>query len=182
VGRSQDAPGLVVVIYNTQKPRDRSQYEQFYSYHGKIYSHVEPTSVTPFATPVRERALHAVIAGIVRFLGSEKNLKVPYPPDERTKEFVLKTIQERVEQIDPEELEDTLKMLEKRFAEWERYQPLEYGNAMGTSPNQPLMYPFGMNPDMRLRRAWPTPTSMRNVDVECKVEVISKYPEGDEAN
>ncbi|MBN2909534.1 hypothetical protein JQC72_08340 [Polycladomyces sp. WAk] len=181
VGRSQDAPGLVVVIYNTQKPRDRSQYEQFYSYHDKIYSHVEPTSVTPFAAPVRERALHAVITGIVRFLGSENYLKGPYPPpDEKTKQFVLKTIQERVEQIDLSELEDTIKMLEKRFSEWERYQPLEYGNPMGSTLNQPLMYPFGMKPDMKLRRAWPTPTSMRNVDVECKVEVISNYPEGDE--
>ncbi|PRZ15948.1 helicase-like protein [Laceyella sediminis] len=183
VGRSQDAPGLVVVIYNTQKPRDRSQYEQFYSYHSKIYSHVEPTSVTPFATPVRERALHAVIAGIVRFLGSEENLKWPYPPpDEKTKEFVLNTIHERVEQIDPAELEDTLKMLGKRFAEWEGLKPLEYGNPMGYTRNQPLMYPYGMKPDNKLKRAWPTPTSMRNVDVECKVEVIYNYPEGDEAN
>ena len=57
VGRQH--PGLVIPIYNTGKPRDRSHYEHFRSFHASIYRHVEPTSVTPFATPVRERALHA---------------------------------------------------------------------------------------------------------------------------
>ena len=67
VGRRD--PGLVVTIYNPARPRDRSHYEHFRAYHHGLYQHVEPTSVTPFAIPVRERALHALVVTLVRFWG-----------------------------------------------------------------------------------------------------------------
>jgi len=76
-------PGLVVIIYNAGKPRDRSHYEHFHSYHSGIYRRVEPTSVTPFAAPVRERALHALMVTLVRYLGRAENRDCPQPfPDQ----------------------------------------------------------------------------------------------------
>ena len=48
VGRRADiSPGLVIVIYGAAKPRDRSHYERFRTYHQSLYAQVEPTSVTP---------------------------------------------------------------------------------------------------------------------------------------
>jgi hypothetical protein len=67
VGRETGkGPGLVILQYNQSKPRDRSIFEHFRAYHEKLYSHVEPTSVTPFSIRVRERALHAIFFGLIR--------------------------------------------------------------------------------------------------------------------
>ena len=67
VGREQDKPGLVIANYNPFKPRDRSHFETFRSYHENAYRYVEPTSVTPFSLPVCERAIHALAITLIRY-------------------------------------------------------------------------------------------------------------------
>ncbi|WP_345284827.1 helicase-related protein [Kitasatospora albolonga] len=64
VGR-RDVPGLIVTLFRSTKPRDRSHYESFGVYHRSLYRHVEPTSVTPWSLPPRDRALHAVLTILV---------------------------------------------------------------------------------------------------------------------
>src|SRR5690606_6331334 len=69
VGRDPERPpGLVVTLYSAAKPRDRSHYESFRPYHESIYRSVEPTSVTPWALPARQRALHAALVIIARHI------------------------------------------------------------------------------------------------------------------
>ena len=64
VGRSY--PGVVFIQYDATKSRDRSHYERFKAYHESFYKYVEPTGVTPFSLPARDRALHAVLVSILR--------------------------------------------------------------------------------------------------------------------
>jgi ATP-dependent helicase YprA (DUF1998 family) len=66
VGRRH--PGLVIVLFNAAKSRDRSHYEAFVTYHSAIYRQVESTSVTPFSSRSRDRGLHAVLIGLARHL------------------------------------------------------------------------------------------------------------------
>jgi hypothetical protein len=69
VGRSQ--PGLVVSVYNWARPRDLSHYERFEHYHSTFYRHVEPTSVTPFASRALDRGLSALLVSLVRLASRE---------------------------------------------------------------------------------------------------------------
>lgn len=66
VGRDRNKPGLVVTLLNVHKPRDRSHYERFESYHHTFYRSVEATSVTPAAPRALDRALAPALVGLVR--------------------------------------------------------------------------------------------------------------------
>jgi len=173
VGRSKKGPGLVFTIYNCSKPRDRSHFEHFQEYHSKIYSKVEPTSVTPFSAPARERGLHAILVGLIRFYSTDQSSNTPRPfPQKEIIERVTQIIFDRVHLIDDEEYEKTLELIEEKLDYWKNELPLVYGS-FGQQTNIPLMYPAGTNPSEDIKaRAWSTPTSMRNVDSTCEAYVI----------
>src|SRR5690606_8439415 len=121
VGRDARGPGLVIMLYSPSKPRDKSQYEHFQSFHNKIYSYVEPTSVTPFSVNARERALHAVIIGLVR---SFTEGHFTHSPDISNNEaefdyltsWVREVIKSRCEIVDPNEMQNTMALFDKRIA------------------------------------------------------------------
>lgn len=179
VGRDMKGPGLVFTVYNTAKPRDRSHFEHFRSYHQSIYRWVEPTSVTPFAVPVRERALHAQVVALVRFWGDQLSREHPNPPPQadllaKIKDLILS----RVGLIDPGESLLTASMLDEIIAKWRRLQPTLYGN-FGPQPDPaPMMFPAGTEPNPSwANRSTSTPSSMRNVDSSCDASVIEQYPQ-----
>lgn len=66
VGRDSSRPGLVVTLLNIHKPRDRSHYERFSTYHESFYRSVEATSVTPFSPRAMDRGLPAVAVALAR--------------------------------------------------------------------------------------------------------------------
>lgn len=68
VGRDEQRPGLVVVLLNPNRPRDRSHYERFSFWHSVFYRDVEATSVTPFARRAIERGLPAISVAMARHL------------------------------------------------------------------------------------------------------------------
>jgi hypothetical protein len=68
VGRQPDRPGLVMVLLNAHKPRDRLHHEGFRHFHAGFYRAVEATSVTPWAARALDRALAAVVVATARHL------------------------------------------------------------------------------------------------------------------
>lgn len=174
VGRSSSAPGLVFTLYNPGKPRDKSHYEQFIPYHSRVYCHVEPTSVTPFSAPLRERALHALIIGMMRLEADKDfNNNPPSIPDEKTIKRIRDVIMERINMIDPDELDATMKHFDSIIQDWERWEPEKYQD-FNNGEILPLMFPAGTmrNEAWGKNRGFPTPTSMRSVDTECEARVL----------
>ena len=75
IGRDYDRPGLVVVVLNLHKPRDRTHFEQFGHFHRSFYRAVEATSVTPWAARALDRALAAVVVAAARHVDPEPHAR-----------------------------------------------------------------------------------------------------------
>jgi hypothetical protein len=170
-----EQPGLVVTLYSASKPRDRSHFEKFRSYHERLYAQVEPTSVTPFSPPVLDRALHAVMVAYVRQQGALERVERPYPYPQTMLENLYEVLLPRVQAVDPTEMNNFRKVFEKRKEEWKRWEPVEWGS-FGRSEETPLLVAAGAYVDSeRIAITWPTPMSMRNVDAECRAEITRAY-------
>jgi hypothetical protein len=68
IGRDHNRPGLVIAVLNLHKPRDRTHFEQFGTFHRSFYRAVEATSVTPWAARALDRALAAVVVAAARHI------------------------------------------------------------------------------------------------------------------
>lgn len=168
-------------MYRPGRPRDKSHYEHFKEYHSRLYCSVEPTSVTPFSAPVRERALHAIMIGIMRLESdSVYNGSRPAIPTQHILKHIEKIITERIEEIDPEELDAALNRMQRVIQHWEDYKPDCWEPRLNRDKSYandvPLMYSAGSHKNGAWGKAGlETPTSMRSVDSSCEAEISSRY-------
>src|SRR5699024_1785923 len=149
VGRRADvSPGLVITIYGAAKPRDRSHYERFLTYHQQLYAQVEPTSVTPFATPVLRRALHAAAVAYVRQSAPADLSPYPFPSTEYGEAIGL--LRERALIADTDEVPVLERMADKRARQWDGWERTnwEANPAPWGDPKQGLMRFAGTLPDL----------------------------------
>ena len=174
VGRSKQAPGLVFTLYSAGRPRDRSHYEQFRSFHNAFYRHVEPTSVTPFAPSAMERALHAVLVIAGRHVAGWGRPRDFGRADPDFDEF-LDFLRARVRSVDPDHEREFEDLLDDRLTDWEQRLPERWGDFGGSSDDRTLMRVAGTAASEDDPDSWETPTSMRNVDVECSADVVARY-------
>lgn len=175
VGRDV-VPGLVVAFYSASKPRDRSHYEGFRPYHEALYRAVEPTSVTPYAIPARERALHAALVAVMRMAGGlDANDKARnFNPDNPATAGLITRFRKRISFADPDSAAETAVHIARLADNWTRRIALSVKNgapllysATGGNQFTSLLCTF----EERINGAWPTLNSMRNVDSECIIYV-----------
>ncbi|MDD3689820.1 MAG: helicase-related protein, partial [Synergistaceae bacterium] len=58
--------GLVLTVHHPFRARDMSHYEKFIEFHEKMYSYVEPISITPFTKKSVERYMGLYLATMIR--------------------------------------------------------------------------------------------------------------------
>ncbi|MCA8349941.1 helicase-related protein [Burkholderia cepacia] len=166
VGRGE-VSGLVVSVLNNAKARDRSHFEAFCSWHRTLYRDVEATSVTPFASRARDRALHAALVAAVRHLVPDM-LDSPHMDDEAEDKAMdlIDLIVERAKRIDPEETA-VQEELERRLDTWRARLPEFYWSDFkgGKSLLQSAERAAARRAAGRdTGAAWPTLNSMRTVE------------------
>ncbi|MYS34586.1 helicase-like protein [Streptomyces sp. KhCrAH-43] len=167
VGRRH--PGLVAVMLNSARSRDRSHYESFQHFHSALYREVESTSVTPFSSRARDRGLHAVVVALARIL-----IPAAAPNDGagRIREFraelenVVRTaLLARVKSVAPDELPATAAAFDE-FVDWWEGEAEAHGGLL-YEPKRGNRTPSLLSAfDNEDEDAWPTLWSLRDVDAE----------------
>jgi hypothetical protein len=170
-----ERPGLVVTMYNPHRPRDRSHFERFRSYHERLYAQVEPTTVTPFSPPALDRALHALMVIYARHRGPETDVESPWPPPDALLDAVHDLLLRRVKDVDPSEQEELERVFERRRREWLGWERTQWGRPFLGADDALLRSPMTYASGERSALSWPTPTSLRTVDAECIGEISVKY-------
>ena len=174
VGRGSVA-GLIVDVLNNAKARDRSHFETFTTWHGTLYRDVEATSVTPFASRARDRALHAVVVALIRHLVPGM-LDAPRieDADQDAIEGIVRYVTNRAFSIDSSE-NDVEREVRDLVEEWKARSPQHYWNDRAV--NKSLLQSAERAAAKRAvgRRqgaAWSTPNSMRNVEPETPFRLV----------
>ncbi|WP_373491034.1 helicase-related protein [Parasphingorhabdus sp.] len=175
VGRGS-VSGLVVAILNNAKARDRSHFETFAGWHQTLYRDVEATSVTPFASRARDRALHAALVAAVRHLVPDMLDRPDIDAESLTRaNELVDLIVERARRIDPEETA-VRRELEKRLHTWNARQPVHYWqdykdtqSLLQSAERAAWKKALGRQPGA----AWPTLNSMRNVEAGTPFRLAS---------
>lgn len=178
VGRSKSDLGVVFTIYNTSKSRDRSHFERFNHYHSSVYSYVEPTSVTPFAKNLLERALHSVILTLLKLVGNKELEDRPLVEhlDENLINNIKVIVLERFKICEPEhyevEKDEIEELVDDFFKKWKSLEPEIYGFMDISKLNKkPLLKPFNSSLDENWDDAIETLTNMRTVDGQAVVKI-----------
>lgn len=191
VGRRM--PGLVVTVYNSGRSRDLSHYENFAAYHRTLYRHVEATGATPFAPRARDRALHAVLvalarhripeAGPSRAAGDaadwtdeldkladvivERSIAArtssDVPADDESPDTIRKELSELIDQW----ADAHVSHYEGWFNKWRGALLVEASRVLSGGEEPEFAFPPA-------EPAWPTLTSMRDVDAESSVFLIRR--------
>ena len=179
VGRKWwERAGLILMIYNPSKSRDRSHYEQFHSYHMRLYERVEPTSATPFALSAIQRALPgALIAWARQHSDAPVWDKAAYMSAIRSGYQLLCDRCRIVQNADDQErslmeMQRVFDELERKWSLnpqiWEEFPPKADGEYF-------MLWPGQFKTVLQEGRGFVVPSSMRQVDGNAELNITQGY-------
>ena len=179
VGRRwSDRPGLILMLYSTGRSRDRSHFEQFHTYHRRLYERVEPTSATPFALSAIQRAMPgALLTWARQQCGASVRNKAAYEPAvEEAFELLCarcKLVQRKEDQARSlKEMAKVMKEVQAKWGlnpqDWEEFPQAVDGEYLMLWPGQFATVP-------QKHRGLSVPSSMRQVDRSAELTISQGY-------
>jgi hypothetical protein len=171
--------GLVLMIYNPAKSRDRSHFEQFHSYHRRLYERVEPTSATPFALSAIERALPGALitwarqqtdAPVGNKAAYEEGVEAAYQLLRERCQIVVQTQEDQERALN--EMARVRTELEQKWGlnpqRWEEFPQVIDGEYL-------MLWPGQFATMAQKQRGMVIPSSMRQVDGEAELTIDQGY-------
>lgn len=173
-----ERPGLVLMIYSPSKSRDRSHYEQFHSYHRRLYERVEPTTATPFAISAIDRGFAGALIAwsrqhatdSVRNLSAyQESVKSGYQLLRRRCEMIQVPEDRERSLVELEMVRDDLiNKWELNPQHWEEYPPKVDGEYL-------MLWPGQFSSKLQERQGVKVPSSMRQVDGTAELTITQGY-------
>jgi hypothetical protein len=170
--------GLILMLYSPAKSRDRSHFEQFHSYHRRLYERVEPTSATPFALSAIQRALPGAL---ITWARQQSNAPVQnMAAYEDAVEMAFQLLRDRCQAIQaPEDIQRSLDEMDRVRNElirkwglnpldWEKYPQAVDGEYLMLWPGEFATLP-------QRQRGVVVPSSMRQVDGSAELGIHQGY-------
>ena len=170
--------GLILMLYSPAKSRDRSHFEQFHSYHRRLYERVEPTSATPFALSAIQRALPGAL---ITWARQQNDASVQNPAAYASAiEAAYQLLRDRCQAIQtPEDVQRSLDEMDRVRNElaykwsqnpqaWEEFPPAVTGEYLMLWPGQFATLP-------QRQRGVVVPSSMRQVDGSAELGIDQGY-------
>jgi hypothetical protein len=124
------------------------------------------------------RALHAAAIAYIRQVSPSSH---PHPFPRAEYDDAISLIRGRTAVVDPDELVVFGLMAERRARQWDSWERTMWeANVIGGDPKQGLMRIAVTLPDLDSKAMiWDVPTSVRNVDAECRIGISIAYAQAD---
>jgi hypothetical protein len=167
-----------LTVYNPSKSRDRSHFEQFHSYHRRLYERVEPTSATPFALSAIQRALPGALiawarqhsdASVQSYTAYEGHVDSGYTLlRERCEAVQLTEHQARALQEMERVYQEVLAKWGQNPQKWEDFPPSVTGEYL-------MLWPGQFATLVQKQHGLVVPSSMRQVDGSAELGITQAY-------
>lgn len=186
IGRLAEKPGLVLVLLNVHKTRDRLHYEGFRQFHASFYRTVEATSVTPWAARAIDRALAPCVVALARHfepLLAEERAAAKIGDHAYLRQVIADEVVRRARSLNVvgglaalrQQVEDLIELWTRLAAEATQnggrfYYGYPVGEALVRDPLSPLLKASG--PEYERFKA---SRSMRDVEHVSSVEILDPF-------
>jgi hypothetical protein len=186
VGRSVPGPGLVLTIYQWNRPRDLAHYEHFGYEHATFGRKVEGLTTTPFSKRALDRGLTGVIVGLLR-QSTERalpNLGAQIATvTEQGNASLLEALRERAELVadDAGTGAAVVEACLERLDRWMHKRATLPTGQLGYQAGGPAAAGLLRSPDELPWKLWSTPRSLRDVEPEILLQLRRDDPTWDSA-
>lgn len=178
VGRGSN-PGLVLVLFSSNRMRDKSFYEEFKRFHVEQGRMVESVTITPFSSRSLERVLPTVLFAMIRMSRQSEQLEKPNLLSDAKIKDISDFIEERCKVIDLKQVSNLTQFLKYFFRKWNfEADNKVYGSFSGRALSGVLVNCLASQSHEHMEkpeinRPFILMSSLRNVDISEGVKVYA---------